>query len=427
MDLGERISTLGRGCFGDVSCTRRSDGRVVAVKVFSAAVSPTQVDQEISVLQVVSSKSAYIVELVDQDSLHLSKCVVMEAYTGGPLNKHIQQSGQCGFQVATARAYASQLLSALGTLEELHCVHRDIKTSNCVLDHTGRLKLCDFGSAKILQASIGSDGERMRAFTITGTAHIMAPEMVAAMQQGYDHSVDYWALGAVLYELLTGGIPPLQRTCRGGGSSRPSSRAAGRPGGVMDNVEVERQGQWPDAASRTTARLAMALCAVRVNELEQESKSDTSLHDHTEEQEARARGEWFIENVDVLFVAKRGASANRNDGGFGMTERERREYGNAVDLVRDLLTVDPIRRLQALKRRIYTPPGDGTRDGCARWSKAVRGHPFFAAVDWLAVDAGISPPADPNFDRRLGCMELLAEHDDDEALTAAQQALFEGF
>jgi hypothetical protein len=43
------------------------------------------------------------------------------------------------------------------------------------------------------------------------------------------------------------------------------------------------------------------------------------------------------------------------------------------------------------------------------------------------VDAGTSPPADPNFDRRLGCMELLAELDDEDALTAAQQALFEGF
>jgi hypothetical protein len=49
-------------------------------------------------------------------------------------------------------------------------------------------------------------------------------------------------------------------------------------------------------------------------------------------------------------------------------------------------------------------------------------------VDWQAVDEGTSPPADPSFDRRLGCIELLAEHDGEaDTLTAAQQALFEGF
>jgi hypothetical protein len=151
------------------------------------------------------------------------------------------------------------------------------------------------------------------------------------------------------------------------------------------------------------------------------------LSDRTEEQEVRARGEWILEAIDALFVAKRGASASRSDGGFGMTERERREYGNAVDLVRALLTVDPARRLQTLEGRLSTTPREEKRGSNSRWSSAVRRHPFFAAIDWPAVDAGISPPADPNFDKRLGCMELLAEHDGEEALTAAQQALFDGF
>jgi len=104
-------------------------------------------------------------------------------------------------------------------------------------------------------------------------------------------------------------------------------------------------------------------------------------------------------------------------------------YEHAVDLVQSLLTVCPRRRYSRFmashsSKHFDTAPISST----ASWNRVVRMHPFFTEVDWAAVDSGRSPAANANFDRRLGCMELLEEFDDaGDELTAAQQALFDGF
>src|SRR5439155_18119915 len=84
-------------------------------------------------------------------------------------------------------------------------VHRDIKPENILLDKKGRVKIADFGLAKIL-------GKQPTDFTITGkgekmgTPHYMAPEQVEKPQT-VDHRADIYSLGVVFYEMLTGELP----------------------------------------------------------------------------------------------------------------------------------------------------------------------------------------------------------------------------
>jgi len=126
-------------------------------------------------------------------------CLCLEACIGGTLHQHIARGSLSEEQ---CRLYSSELLSTLLFLQEHLCIHRDIKANNCLLTSNGHLKLVDFGNAIILNHA--SD----RTFTILGSYHHLAPEMIAGM--GYNMSVDWWSTGVVWYEMLTGSLPPFQ-------------------------------------------------------------------------------------------------------------------------------------------------------------------------------------------------------------------------
>lgn len=123
--------------------------------------------------------------------------------------------------LALARLYCSEICCAL---QHLHAypagpiVHRDIKASNVLLDGRGHCLLSDFGAAKVLSHATPSDsGRSSRTRTMPiGTEHTLSPEMVACLStssgdEGYDESVDFWALGMLCFELLTGGALPAFR------------------------------------------------------------------------------------------------------------------------------------------------------------------------------------------------------------------------
>lgn len=104
-------------------------------------------------------------------------------------------------QAKEALAIVPPVCEALQYAHERGIVHRDIKPENLLLDKGGRVKIADFGIAKMLGADV-SDREEKSA----GTPEYMAPEQRAAPESA-DHRADIYSLGVVLYEMLTGELP----------------------------------------------------------------------------------------------------------------------------------------------------------------------------------------------------------------------------
>jgi len=104
-----------------------------------------------------------------------------------------------------ALAIVPQICDALQVAHDQGVVHRDIKPENVLLDRQGRVKIADFGLAKLLDRAPG-DPALTRADHVMGTPHYMAPEQVEHPTE-VDHRADIYSLGVVFYEMLTGELP----------------------------------------------------------------------------------------------------------------------------------------------------------------------------------------------------------------------------
>lgn len=117
-----------------------------------------------------------------------------ELVTGGELYDAIRKLGLLSkFQ---AQFYLGSIILAIEYLHERNIAYRDLKPENILLDKQGYVKLIDFGCAKKIQG---------RAYTLVGTPHYMAPEVI--LGKGYGCTVDIWALGICLYEFICGPLP----------------------------------------------------------------------------------------------------------------------------------------------------------------------------------------------------------------------------
>src|SRR5688572_17573959 len=104
-----------------------------------------------------------------------------------------------------ALAIVSEICGALDYAHSQGVVHRDIKPENVLVTELGRVKIADFGLAKILAPSAAPD-RLTRSAQAMGTPHYMAPEQIEHPLT-VDHRADIYSLGVVLYELLTGELP----------------------------------------------------------------------------------------------------------------------------------------------------------------------------------------------------------------------------
>ncbi|TGO68354.1 hypothetical protein BOTNAR_0026g00410 [Botryotinia narcissicola] len=123
-------------------------------------------------------------------------CTKLDYCPGGEVFSYIRKAKR--FDENTARFYAAEIVLILEFLHEREGVaYRDMKPENLLLDAEGHIKLVDFGFAKRL-------GNR-ETYTLCGTPEYLAPEVIQS--KGHTTAVDWWALGILIYEFLTG-YPP---------------------------------------------------------------------------------------------------------------------------------------------------------------------------------------------------------------------------
>lgn len=104
-----------------------------------------------------------------------------------------------------ASFYVGAMILFIEYLHSHKIVYRDLKPENVMVNERGHLTLIDMGTAKRLGSSSDKSGPQGRTFTILGTPHYMAPEIL--LGKGYGLYVDLWSIGVVLYEFMVGMVP----------------------------------------------------------------------------------------------------------------------------------------------------------------------------------------------------------------------------
>ena len=127
-----------------------------------------------------------------------SAFMAMELVEGQNLREVLTTNGR--LRPAVAARIAGQVCAALETARKAGLVHRDIKPENILLTADGQVKVADFGLSRTM-----AESRATQAGALFGTAHYLAPEQVEG--KGSDHRADLYALGVVLYEMLTGATP----------------------------------------------------------------------------------------------------------------------------------------------------------------------------------------------------------------------------
>lgn len=195
------LKVVGKGSFGKVMQVLKKDtGRIYALKTIRKAhiISRSEVTHTLAERSVLAQiNNPFIVPLKFSFQSPEKLYLVLAFVNGGELFHHLQREQR--FDINRARFYTAELLCALECLHGFKVIYRDLKPENILLDYTGHIALCDFGLCKLDM----KDEDRTNTFC--GTPEYLAPELL--LGNGYTKSVDFWTLGVLLYEMLTG-LPP---------------------------------------------------------------------------------------------------------------------------------------------------------------------------------------------------------------------------
>ena len=131
----------------------------------------------------------------DRENLYL----VLDYMKGGDLRYHLSRLRS--FTESQTQFFAACIITGLEYLHSNNIIHRDIKPENLVLNEKGYLCITDFGIARVLSAENSKD--------TSGTPGYMAPEVLC--RQNHSFSVDYFALGVIIYEIMMGRRPYIGR------------------------------------------------------------------------------------------------------------------------------------------------------------------------------------------------------------------------
>ncbi|XP_062617568.1 ribosomal protein S6 kinase alpha-5-like [Saccostrea cucullata] len=206
----ELLKVLGTGAYGKVFLVRKTtgkdQGKLYAMKVLKKAsiVQKTKTTEhtktERQVLEAIR-QAPFLVSLHYAFQTEAKLHLILDYVNGGELFTHLNQHEQ--FTEDQVRVYIGEIVLALENLHKLGIIYRDIKLENILLDSEGHVVLTDFGLSKEFLPS----DKNHRAYSFCGTIEYMAPEVVEGGSSGHDFAVDWWSLGVLTYELLTGASP----------------------------------------------------------------------------------------------------------------------------------------------------------------------------------------------------------------------------
>lgn len=196
---------LGTGTFGKVYLVENSQGQQLALKEISTkawaknktATGGILHEKKIGLML----KNNFVVRVYKTFKDDISLWFLIDVCHGGTL-LNLVTSQDC-LQERDCCFYIGSLVLAFEHIHSQKIVHRDLKLENVFLDSKGYVKLGDFGLAKIVHT---------RTYSFAGTTVYMAPEMLR--HKPYGHGVDWWALGVLTFELLSGGITPFETNSR---------------------------------------------------------------------------------------------------------------------------------------------------------------------------------------------------------------------
>src|SRR5262249_25863057 len=204
----EVLGLLGAGGMGKVYKARDVRlGRTVAIKILNERF--TRLEREARAASALNHPN--IVTLHDIAKHDGVDYLVMEYVPGESLDKLISRKG---LPISDAITYTTQIASALSAVHAVNVTHRDLKPANVIVTPQGQVKILDFGLAKVIELTPGSEGEtptqdsvltHAGTGTVVGTGSYMSPEQASA--RPLDHRTDIFSLGVMLYQMVAGQRP----------------------------------------------------------------------------------------------------------------------------------------------------------------------------------------------------------------------------